>query len=618
MSDIYSLLNINRGVFEDFSILAERVVDHQIEKVVNNNMSRLKQIEDSQLIDKGIEVEQQSVDEVIRRVISFASTGDTSMKNWTVRELRIVSYYLMKLRDERECYVFALELLDKNWKNIFFNGLSFYLLNTWNSIEPEYRKMTSQLLIRKLEEYNDSNSKYKLWKNRLNLFDENGPTRMALMIDAKNMKLQQAPTLLGFNETSLKQSYYSDVIIKYVTSNGITDRDTLECIFALHDLDRTKKLIFAYLVEKENETGDGIRRALLCRFANTQLGDVTLAISWAPFIGATENDAQKLKRAMQLVNMWFTQQIIETFFEICVQDVNRKHFWLNYADKVSAFKIIGSTATKRLLQSNKKIGNMFSKHYIETDSYSSQTSALVLFIRNKMIVEFSDTGALYVYSQNHSMVKNVTSAHRRIQSTNDLKMPTMNPLVDIDTNHLNFHEEGRMTHQGFWQNRMGSWLDDMIRSEYNQSESYMDNIDDDVFKANPLPTENFKLHETQTHYVDDAQKVQKNLFGEVVSQFSYSISSKKLNNDVRIVVNSDGFHMYLGKGRYALIKPLNLGEPPTGNIWIKKTSNPEWKEIVHNYNDTTIRSIGFIRITSKEVLFKENLDVIDKTKYRLY
>lgn len=626
MSDVYSLLNINQGMLQDFRLLADRVADHQTEKVVNKNMSKLKQIEERMLVDKGLDVAQQSIDEVISKVIRMAPSGNTAGENWTVRELRIVSYYLMKLRDDRVNYMYALELLNNNWKNMFFNGLVFYLLNSWHSIEPDFRTLTSQLLMRKLGEYCDSNRRYNLWKNRLNLFDNNGPTRMAAMLSAKRMNIEEAPTLLGFKSSSIKQSYYSDVIIKYIANNNISDRDSIEDIFELHNLDRTKKLVFTYLVEKEDQIGDGLRRAQLCRFANTQLGDVTLATSWAPFAGATETDVQKLKKAMQLVNMWFAQQIIESFFEICVQDKERKNFWLKYVNNISAFKIIGSTATKRLLQSNSKIGSMFLRHYIETNSYSSQTSALVLFIKNKMIVEFSDTGALYVYNQTHQKVKTVTNARYGISSTNDLKIPSMNVLIEANTwGGYYYHEEGRMTHQGYWQQRLDGWINQMVLSSQNMSVSFMENKHDDIFKSKPLPTENFKpLKEYGGNEEIDSSVTEinkQNITSQSIindTQFSYRIASKTLDNNVRIVANAKGFYLSLGKNHYQLIKPFAAGESPTGSIWIKKSSLNGWNEIVHNYFGSDVRSIGFIRITTDEVIYKESLSVEGKTKYKLY
>ena len=629
MSDIYSILNINSGIIQDFHLLADRVADHQIEKVINKNVRALKQIEERMFVDKGLNVAQQSIDEIISKVIRMAPSGDTSMDNWTIRELRIVSYYLMKLRDDNVCYLYALELLDKNWKNMFFNGLVFYLLNSWHSIESDYRDLTSQLLVRKLNSYSESNRRYSLWRNRANLFDSNGPVRMAALLKAKNMSMAEAPSLLGFKNTSIKQAYYSDVIIKYLETNHITNLDSIEQVFELHNLDRTKKLIFAYLVETEDRIGDGLRRAQLCRYANVKLGDVTLASSWAPFTGATEKEVQRLRKAMELVNMWFLQQIVESFFEICVQDRERKSFWLKYVQNrsITRFKIIGSTAIKRLLQSNSKIGSMFLRHFIETNSYSSQTSALALFMKNKMFVEFSDTGALYVYNQTHSMVKKVTNARYGISSTNELKIPSMNVLIEANTwGGYYYYEEGRMTHQGYWQQRLEGWLNKMVLSSDNNSMSFLEQKNDDVFKAKPLPAENFKplaaeSVETETATEQDkvVEKKEESLVLESVPvEFRYKIASKVLENGVRVVANAKGFYLSLGKNHYELIKSFASGQAPNGSIWMKKATMIGWYEIVHNYHGTDTRSIGFIRITNGEVTFKEDLYVTGKTKYKLY
>ena len=629
MSDIYSILNINSGIIQDFHLLADRVADHQIEKVINKNVRALKQIEERMFVDKGLNIAQQSIDEIISKVIHMAPSGDTSMNNWTIRELRIVSYYLMKLRDDNVCYLYALELLDKNWKNMFFNGLVFYLLNSWHSIESDYRDLTSQLLVRKLNSYSESNRRYGLWRNRANLFDSNGPVRMAALLKAKNMSMAEGPSLLGFKNTSIKQAYYSDVIIKYLETNHITNLDSIEQVFELHNLDRTKKLIFAYLVETEDRIGDGLRRAQLCRYANVKLGDVTLASSWAPFTGATEKEVQRLRKAMELVNMWFLQQIVESFFEICVQDRERKSFWLKYVQNrsITRFKIIGSTAIKRLLQSNSKIGSMFLRHFIETNSYSSQTSALALFMKNKMFVEFSDTGALYVYNQTHSMVKKVTNARYGISSTNELKIPSMNVLIEANTwGGYYYYEEGRMTHQGYWQQRLEGWLNKMVLSSDNNSMSFLEQKNDDVFKAKPLPAENFKplaaeSVETETATEQDkvVEKKEESLVLESVPvEFRYKIASKVLENGVRVVANAKGFYLSLGKNHYELIKSFASGQAPNGSIWMKKATMIGWYEIVHNYHGTDTRSIGFIRITNGEVTFKEDLYVTGKTKYKLY
>ena len=155
MIDIYSLFNIPKEQFRDFPLLANRVIDHQIEKVVNKNIDGLKQIKDRMLVDKGLEIPQRSIEEVISKVLYFSSMKDDSLDNWSNHELRIISYYLMKLRNNAKDYYFALSLLDNGWRNLFFNGLVFYLMNSWNAIKDEYREATCRLVVKKLSEYKD-------------------------------------------------------------------------------------------------------------------------------------------------------------------------------------------------------------------------------------------------------------------------------------------------------------------------------------------------------------------------------------------------------------------------------------------------------------------------------
>ncbi len=618
MSDIYGILNIDPDFIKDFHLLADRVVDHQVEKVIDKNLKALRQIEERMFVGEGLNIAVQSIDETISKVIRMAPSGDTSMDNWTTRELRIVSYYLMKLRDDNACYLYALELLDKNWKNLFFNGLAFYLLSSWHSIEPNYRDLTGQLLIRKLNAYSDVNHRYSLWKNRVNLFDCNGPIRMAALLKAKNKSIAEAPSILGFKNTAIRQEYYSDVIVKYVESNHITDRDSIERVFELHDIDRTKKLVFAYLVEIEEQAGDDISRAQLCRFANAWLGDITLSASWAPFIGATTTEAQRLKKAMRLVNTWFAQQVIESFFEICVQDKDRRLFWLKYVDKISGFKIVGSTAIRLTLQSNSKIGDIFLPHFIETNARSSQTSALILYFKDKVMIEFSDTGALYVYDQTHPIVKSIPDGRYGIASISDLKIPSMGRIVESNYwgEYSVYNEQGKLHHRGNWQGRLGAWINAKLLSANHEIDKELD----DKLNAKPLPAENFKpLAAGQEAAVATKEPVvEREALNTETSEFVYKIASRNLENEVRVVANTNGFYLSLGNNRYELIRTFAFGQTPTGKIRIKESDVEGWYEIVYNYDYLCAWTVGFIKITTGEVFFKEEMSAAGKTRYNLY
>ena len=652
--DIYKILNINPGIFTDFPILANRVADYQTEKVVNHNIDKLMQIKNKMLAGEGIQVNQQSIDSIISKAKSAAKKQDYDISHWSIRELRIISYYLMELKSNPEYYFYALNLLETNWRDLYFNGILFYLMNSWNSIEKEFRERTCKMVCNKLSHYNGTNRRYINLKNHVNFLEENGPTRMATLVYTQHKKITEAPQILGFKSSTINQSYYSDVILKCIKLYNIDDFDLINQIFELHNLDRTKKLVLAHLVEKAEYEKDGVKQSALCRYINRTLGDVTLPATWAPFIGATKEEANSLKRAMQLVNIWFTQQFIETFFEECVQDKSRERFWLNYLPYISKFKIVGSTAIKRLLQSNRKIGTIFSKHFIQTNSYSSQTSALVLFIKDKVMVEFSDTGALYVYNQNHPQVKLITRKINSLSSTNDLKDTAMMSLIEPNEwRDFYYRDEGRMTHRGDWQTRLNGWMFEKVISNHNY-ESATDSQIDKIFdiqepiktteakdisihkdrelsetdRANSIATD-FKEEdskESKRQQADSQEedspfmKKVKAYLNDVREEFKknhpdFYISSKWLSNGSRIVANKDAFYVYNPiVNDYIKLKEHSF-QNKLGSIWIRKTYLENWFEIVHFYIGTETL-IGYISPRPTEVIYKEDLSDSQKRKIK--
>lgn len=660
MSDAYSLLNINRDVLKDFHLLANRVGDHQTEKVINQNVRKLKAIEERMFVDEGIQVSKQSIDEILYKEVQAAHNKAINMSDWTMRELRIISYYMMKLQDDEVAFDYALSLLDKGWRNMFFNGLVFYLMNSWCLIKPELRKKTSLLVIKKLQEYKDNNRRCLLLKNHANLFEDAGPQRLAYLLTSQNKDIKEAPLVLGSKASAISQSYFSDVIVKYCERHPI-DEDDLEELFEVHDVKRTKQLLFAHLVMKAEESGDAVRQTQLSKFINRTLGDVTLTTTWAPFFGATTEEAQRLKRAMQQVNLWFTRRIIETFFEVCVQDKERKKFWLDYVNDVRGFKIVGSTTTKRLLQNDSRVNTMFHRHFIETNSTYSQTAALVLCIKDYVLIEFSDTGSVYAYKQNNTKVQFLRKGTRYMTSTNDLKDTSLDNLVDNDAWYgTSYNDEGRMRHSGYWQDRLKMWLQVKVMTSSNTGSSFFDTKDDDTFTAQPLPkqekirkpvepvakpiTEPVSKPQVQTYSTHPQSRPnQENLFSGVPEysyqnrrptptaqpsaakpvtrpaasalinavyerNVNYSLSSKWFFNDLcRVVCCNRGYFVNIYKTRmFVKIKGLD-GISPSGSIWIKRPNLQGWVKIIHAASGKEI-PVGYIKQGGGGLLYKLDLN----------
>lgn len=570
MNDLFDLLNINQGIIRDFPLQASRIVDHQVEKVINRNVSKLRQIASSFNEPETLTVASQIIAQIIRKVRESAKIGDVFYKSWTARELRILSYYLMELQDDPTAFHHALSLLESHWRNLYLRGLVSYLLNSWNSIKLEYREVISQLVMQKLMHYEGNNRRYLLWKDKANFFDPNGPKRMVAMLCAKNMDVTDAPTLLGFKEKTFNRSYYSEVMSRYVEKKAITDLSMVEELFTQHDLNRTKKLVLAYLVEQADRYGDEIRRSLLCRFINAQLGDVTLSATWAPFPGATEEEAQRLKEAMRLVNVWYAQKIIETFFELCVQDKERKIFWLNYVPYISGFKIVGSTSTKRLLQCDSRIADMIERYFIKTNSRTIQTSALVLFMKGKMLVEFSDKGALYVYNQHHRLVACLQRSRSQIESINDLKAPDIQMQLLVEPNTWGgyyYRTEGRLTHRGNWQDRLRLWIQEIVLSKIEQD-----------------------THKNLTKYVD-------NVF--------YRLEGEMLSNGASVVLGTNGFYIKCRNNRFVLIKEQYINVSSASELIFIGPKKNGWSEISYFSNcPILIHIVGYISVFKDGIYYK--------------
>lgn len=608
MDDIYAILNINKGILKNFPLQARYAIDNQTELDFNRCLRNLKEIEMRMMTDKSVAIPQKTIDAIMMKVVENALNENKDMSIWSIRELRIVSYYLIMLQGNEDAYKYAHKLLEANWRDMFFNGLSFYCLNSWNLIEPNLRMYTCDFLINKLQQYTGDNRKYLAMKNHANLFEEAGPLRLSTLLLQKKQELSEATLYFCNKPTTISQSYYSDVIISFFEINKVTDLGFAENILETHNLDRTKKLLFADLVNRFDDIGDKVMQSQLCKFANRILGDITLASTWAPFIGATDRDAQKLRNAKQLVNLWFNQSIIETVFEVCAKDRERKEFWLKYANRVSSFIIVASSYMKRLLQGDDRL-NGITLPFIQTSSSSSQSSALIMFIRNKMIVEFidKDKGALYVYNKNSSMVNKVLKRKHLISNTADLKTTSMYNLIESNEylGYTSYSDEGRMVHIGYWQGRLAGWINEKIINSKFEGFDIFDKDEDKIFKAKPVSK---KVYNIPKEHFQDISAVSKSIQTEKDSSSSSIYSKWIADEKCRIVCNYNGYYVNVIRGKQHIqLRPLFENIGPIGNIWIKKEDAKGWREIIHATSGNSF-SVGFIKQLSWCLLYKQMLN----------
>ncbi len=650
MLDIYELLKIDKDKICNFDVLACSIDDYQMQNTLNKNIRKLNAIGDRMLASgDGINVSKKSIEEVIEKVRkSFRSKNS---EEWTMSELRIVSYYLMELKDNNDMYSYALSLLDNGWRNMYFNGLVFYVMNSWNMLSAEQRRLTCRLIHKKLQQYKDNNRRYVILKNHADFFEEGGPARMLALLISKNIDIKDAPTVLGYKPRNLSQSYYSDVIIGYLDKKNV-DMDYIDDFFSEYGDSRTKKLVLANLVEKAERRGNAIEQQRVCKFINRVLGDVTLESTWAPFMWATEKDIHRLEHAMQVVSSWFYRQVIEAFFEVCVQDKTRKDFWLKFVslNYFSSLKIVGTETTKRLLSNDPRVNSIFRPHFIETDLRTSQTSALMLFVKNKVLVEFSDKGALYVYNNTHPKLNFLKRKYKTIHSTDDLKDTSMDTIIQYaGTGYEIYNNEGRLTHVGYWQERLSKWMQikigrdtvsqpvnsHRVKEKENYSRKSEPQYEQDNFRSwqpEPVRTIGEKVGAVKDGFVqntkgvvNDNTKVDSNrnrkeigpleieYAGKVdfVKGLRYKISSKVFADSLRIVyVEHQGFFVFFTESnRFVyLCKFLNDdGKKKLTNIYIAIEKLGLYR-LVFSVNATwnMDNCIGFLRKEGKNIVFMVN------------
>lgn len=654
MDNIYSLLDLNADLLSNFTIQANLIEDKGTERILNQNIKKLGQIERIHGSEVECKMPSHKINAVVQKILRKVLKN--SNEEISLPELRIISYNLSQLHGEDQAYFYAIELLKNEWRDMFFNGIASYLLSSWNHIREDYLSSCISLFTSQLQSYSGSIQRYQKLKEHIDFFKEGGPLRLGTFIVCKKIALKEAPMVIGYKQSAFAHAYFSDVIIKFIKDTDLTDVDYLEDeIFAYHKEDRTKKLVFANLILAAENLGDTFRQRKISSVARRILGDITLSTTWAPFQGATDEEISKLRRASELANLWINRLIIEAFFEVCVQDKTRKRFWIDYAKEVTGFKIAGSALVRRLLQQDPRIDiQTLNKCFIETNSNLSRTSALILVFRRKAVIEFSDVGSVYAYNVTNSVISAVLKSRKRIEKTDELKDTSLPILVESQGYYPWLQEEGRLTHRGEWEARLRTWMKEKVFVSSNvdpyghivneafkpQPISYeqpklevlpltakpkvielplFDGVNDlqiDVSFNNQSIHNGFKQNDVETGkskkpQVDESS--QKNNSKQIWTSLDSAvvISSKWIFDGICQVIGTlSGFYLHIVTKQskcYAKIKEYQINSTNKGNIWIKKPNDKKWYPIIYFVNGQEC-NLGLIKFSKGRVLYRISLD----------
>ncbi len=127
---------------------------------------------------------------------------------------------------------------------------------------------------------------------------------------------------------------------------------------------RTTKLLSALVISADEKKDNAVQLELRNSITRI-LGDITLNATWAPFIGATEEDKRLLNLARESVKKWLARDFIKAFFEVCVQDPRRKKYWLRFVNYMSDFRVVGSYLVRSRLKSSPEAREYVDSHAVQ-------------------------------------------------------------------------------------------------------------------------------------------------------------------------------------------------------------------------------------------------------------
>lgn len=465
MPEINDILN---WTFTPASLLsgADRIIASETKKHIKNSILRINEISDQSIT---------GVSPLNNRLLKdiYALFNNNKHKNhidlvelFSKRDARMLVWSLDYSVETGELPIVftedikpALGVIADRWRDSFIISLWHILLKNWDTFleHKNNRTLFISFLEKKCHEYKGSRKDIiSFISNSSLILSKNSPLYYAKKLVEKNIELKNANILIGQKGNILFYEYFSKVVLNYVSQlkhNNIED-ETLNKIYSFlttHNTFKTTLLVCSKIIN--NSKFNLYKKDIKVNTINL-IGDPIRKDLWM-YNKLTENEEELVENARMKLNAMLNQAFIKVFFEKLVSDNRRKKYWLKFFDKIEDIKFIGNRSNYQYLKNIESISKFVDSRY-KTTRGNQSTCALVIYSQNFVFVEFTDTGALYIYKHNNFKV-NLNA----VTSMADLKTwPTYLYACknSIQSGYIDLNEEGRITHQGDWEIRFDGWM----------------------------------------------------------------------------------------------------------------------------------------------------------------
>jgi hypothetical protein len=382
------------------------------------------------------------------------------------RDVRILLWTLDYQPDETsEMILFskyfdnALEVIENGWKDSYIIGLWHVLIRNWSKLLSFLPQRISliKILRTKCNNYAGARRDLSAISSNISLFLKiDSPHRYALQLANDKVPVNQAHLIVNQTETILIYEFFFLMILEYIEIVDLNkvQKDwilTLYQFLLKHNSKKTDLIVCSFLI---NNLSSGDQLEIVKNQTVSVIGDPIMKHQWR-LSGLTEDEEKSIESARLKLNLLLNIEFIEVFFNKLVIDERRKKYWLKFIDRIEDIKFVGNRVNHKYLKSIEGISKYVDSRY-KTTRRNQSTCALVIYSKQFVFVEFTDTGALYIYEQ-----KNFTTNLNAISSMDKLKKWSSSVYAcrnSEQSGYVNLRREGRITHQGEWELRVDSWM----------------------------------------------------------------------------------------------------------------------------------------------------------------
>ncbi len=360
-------------------------------------------------------------------------------------------------------------LLEGNWRDAYIYGLFNCYLTNWESLNRNSLLKLSRFVLTKVANAESKRKTIQSIQKNIKYFQpQNGDVVLGTELLLKKIPIEQVTKFLGLPDSWIIYSYFSKVILAYFEqfksdiSKGIHEIDP---ILTKHTNSKTNKRLLSNLILSVDKKGEPSVQNKVKDLAFKFIGDPEIRSAWLGFENASLEEVRILQQARVILNEWITQQFINVFFNICINDERRRKFWLQYASKITSFKVYGSQYTKFTLLRDQRVRNIVEKRF-QTVNTSNDTSAFLFYIKDYMLIAFSDPGyAFYAYKVDGTLKPDLSTG--RLNNIDALRNGYLSQLVYRTGRRIDYtNEEGRQPYRDGdlrWEEVFNYWIKHVLQ-----------------------------------------------------------------------------------------------------------------------------------------------------------